>query len=61
MNNNTINTEVTMRDPAPAGGAKRQRELAFKAVDRIRLLHRKDGEGFFEIMERETGVKLYET
>ena len=40
--------------------AKRQRELAFKAVDRIRLLHRKDGEGFFEIMERETGVKLYE-
>ena len=40
--------------------ARRQRELAIKAVDRIRLLHRKDGEGFFEIMERETGVKLYD-
>ena len=38
--------------------AKRQREHAIKAVDRIRLLHRKDGEGFFEIMARETGVKL---
>ena len=41
--------------------AKRQRELAIKAVDRIRLLHRRDGEAFFEIMERETGVKLYAT
>ena len=40
--------------------ARRQRELAIKAVDRIRLLHRKDGEGVFEIMERETGVKLYD-
>ena len=38
--------------------AKRQREHAIKAVDRIRLLHRKDGESFFEIMARETGVRL---
>lgn len=38
--------------------AKRQREHAIKAVDRIRLLHRKDGEGFFEIMARETGARI---
>ena len=41
--------------------AHRQRELAIKAVDRIRYFHRRDGEGFFEIMERETGEKLYAT
>ena len=40
--------------------AMRQRDLAIKAVNRIRLLHRRDGEAFFEIMERETGVKLYD-
>lgn len=39
--------------------AKNQRDYAIKVVDRIRLFHRRDGESFFEIMERETGVKLY--
>ena len=38
-----------------------QRKYAMKVVDRIRLFHRRDGEGFFERMERETGVRMYET
>lgn len=35
-----------------------QRDYAVKAVDRIRLLHRRDGESFYEIMERETGKRV---
>lgn len=41
--------------------ASNQRETALKAVDRIRLLHRRDGESFDEIMRRESGVEIYET
>jgi len=36
--------------------ASNQRDFAVKAVDRIRLAHRRDGESFFEIMQRETGM-----
>lgn len=32
-----------------------QRDYAIRAVDRIRLFHRRDGESFFEIMQRESG------
>jgi len=37
--------------------SRNQRDYAIKAVDRIRLSHRRDGESFYEIMQRETGVK----
>ena len=32
-----------------------QRDVAVKMVDRIRLLHRRDGMSFMEILERDTG------
>jgi len=34
-----------------------QRKLAVRMVDRIRLLHRRDGMSFQEIIERDTGRK----
>ena len=38
--------------------SENQRRTALKTVDRIRMFHRKDGEGFYERMARETGVKI---
>jgi len=38
--------------------SRNQRAYAVKAVDRIRLFHRRDGESFSEIMARETGIGL---
>jgi len=35
--------------------SRNRRDYAIKAVDRIRLFHRRDGESFYEIMQRETG------
>lgn len=41
--------------------AGNQRDYALKAVDRIRIAHRRDGEAFSDIMERETGLKRYDS
>ena len=41
--------------------AGNQRDYALKVVDRIRVVHRRDGEAFSDIMERETGLKRYDS
>ena len=40
--------------------SENQRKVAVRMVDRIRLLHRRDGMSFQEIIERDTGRKWYE-
>ena len=40
--------------------SENRRRVAVKMVDRIRLLHRRDGMSFQEIIERDTGRKLDE-